>query len=168
MIEEPGRVIAVEAGAVWVETRRSSTCSGCSARNGCGQGLMDRLGVRERRGLIRALSDCHLSVGDSVVIGIRDSVLLRGALLVYLFPLIALFASSLLASELGASEPYVMLAGISGFVLSWLAVRRRSQRTACDPALQPVVLRPVLVGAAGRGQANTILTRESDLEGFTE
>ena len=129
---------------------------------------MDRLGVRERRGLIRALCDCHLSVGDSVVIGIRESVLLRGALLVYLFPLIALFASSLLASELGASEPYVMLAGISGFVLSWLAVRKRSQQTACDPALQPVVLRPVLVGAAGRGQANTILTRESDLEGFTE
>ncbi|WP_217476555.1 SoxR reducing system RseC family protein [Stutzerimonas stutzeri] len=168
MIEEPGRVIAVEAGAVWVETQRSSTCSGCSAKNGCGQGLMDRLGVRERRGLIRALSDLQLNVGDSVVIGVRESVLLRGALLVYLFPLIALFASSLLALEFGAAEPYVMLAGIGGFLLSWLAVRKRSQQTACDPALQPVVLRAMLVGAAGRGQADKILTRESDFEGFTE
>jgi len=168
MIEEPGRVIAVEADAVWVETQRSSTCSGCSAKNGCGQGLMDRLGVRERRGLIRALSESQLSVGDSVVIGIRESVLLRGALLVYLFPLIALFASSLLASELEVAEPYVMLAGISGFLLSWVAVRKRSRQTACDPALQPVVLRATLMGAAGRGQADKILTRESDLEGFTE
>lgn len=168
MIEEPGRVIAVEAGAVWVETQRSSTCSGCSAKNGCGQGLMDRLGVRERRGLIRALSDLPLNVGDSVVIGIRESVLLRGALLVYLFPLIALFASSLLALELGVAEPYVMLAGIGGFLLSWLAVRKRSQQTACDPALQPVVLRAMFAGAAGRGQADKILTRESGFEGFTE
>lgn len=153
MIEEPGRVIAVEPGAVWVETQRSSTCSGCSAKNGCGQGLMDRLGVRERRGLIRALSDLQLNVGDSVVIGIRERVLLRGAVLVYLFPLIVLLVSALVASELSADEPYVMLSGIAGFFVSWLFVRKRSQKTADDPGLQPVVLRAVLAGMAGRGQA---------------
>ena len=70
MIEEQGRVVALEPGAVWVETRRKSTCSGCSARNGCGQGLMDQLGVRERRDLVRAVSDLHLQVGDSVVVTI--------------------------------------------------------------------------------------------------
>jgi sigma-E factor negative regulatory protein RseC len=168
MIEESGRVIAVEPGAVWVETQRSSTCSGCSARNGCGQGLMDRLGVRERRGLIRALSDRQLTVGDSVIVGIRESVLLRGAILVYLFPLIVLFASALVASELSAAEPYVMLVGISGFLVSWLIVRKVSQRTAGDPGLQPIVLRAVLAGAAGRSQAGLFSSRENDLEGFTE
>lgn len=168
MIEESGRVLAVESGAVWVETQRSSTCSGCSAKNGCGQGLMDRLGVRERRGLIRALSDRQLNVGDSVVVGIRESVLLRGAFLVYLFPLAALFASALLASELSAAEPYVMLAGIAGFLLSWLVVRKRSQQTSGDPGLQPIVLRAKRVSAAGLGQAHLFSSRENDLEGSTE
>ncbi len=144
MIEEPGRVVAVEPGAVWVETQRVSTCSGCSARNGCGQGLMDRLGVRERRGLIRALSDLNLAVGDPVIVGIRESVLLRGAILVYLFPLIVLFASALVASKLSAVEPYVMLSGIAGFVVAWLIVRKRGQQTAGDPGLQPIVLRAML------------------------
>lgn len=145
MIEEPGRVVAVEAGAVWVETQRSSTCSGCSVRSGCGKGLTDRLGIRERRGLIRASSDLHLDVGDAVVIGIRERALLRGAFLVYLFPLLTLFASAVAASEMALSEPYIILFSAFGFFFACLIVRKRSQRTADDPALQPVVLRAMLV-----------------------
>ncbi|MBF2948649.1 transcriptional regulator, partial [Pseudomonas aeruginosa] len=37
MIEEQGRVVATEPGAVWVETVCRSTCSSCSANAGCGQ-----------------------------------------------------------------------------------------------------------------------------------
>lgn len=111
MIEEPGRVVALDDGAVWVETRRKSTCSGCSAKNGCGQGLMDTLGVREQRGLIRALSDLQLQVGDSVIVGVREDVLLRGAVLVYLLPLLMLMAAATLAAKFSAHEPLVILAG---------------------------------------------------------
>ncbi|OCX19075.1 transcriptional regulator [Stutzerimonas xanthomarina] len=148
MIEEQGRVIALEPGAVWVETLRKSTCSGCAAKNGCGQGLMDRLGVRERRGTIRALSDLQLQVGDSVVVGIREDVLLRGAFLVYLLPLLMLFAGALLATQLALAEPFVILAGLGGFLVAWLFVRKRSQWAASDSALQPVVLRAMLAGTA--------------------
>ncbi len=149
MIEETGRVVALAPGAVWVETERSSTCSGCSVRSGCGQGLVDRLGIRERRGLILALCDLRLSVGDTVVVGIRESVLLHGAVLVYLFPLIMLFIFAVVASQLSAPEPYVMLAGLGGFLVAWLLVRKRSQQTSIDPALQPVVLRAALAAKAG-------------------
>ncbi|MGY8820072.1 MAG: SoxR reducing system RseC family protein [Pseudomonadales bacterium] len=149
MIEETGRVVALAPGAVWVETERSSTCSGCFVRSGCGQGLVDRLGIRERRGLILALCDLRLSVGDTVVVGIRESVLLHGAVLVYLFPLIMLFIFAVIASQLSAPEPYVMLAGLGGFLVAWLLVRKRSQQTSIDPALQPVVLRAALAAKAG-------------------
>jgi len=149
MIEEQGRVIALEPGAVWVETLRKSTCSGCAAKSGCGQGLMDRLGVREQRGTLRALSDLQLQIGDSVVVGIREDVLLRGAFLVYLLPLLMLFAASLVATQLALTEPFVIIAGLGGFMVSWLWVRKRSQKSAGDAALQPVVLRAMLVGAPG-------------------
>lgn len=148
MIEEQGRVIALEPGAVWVETLRKSTCSGCAAKSGCGQGLMDRLGVRERRGTIRALSDLQLQVGDSVVIGIQEDALLRGAVLVYLLPLLLLFSAALVAAQLGLAEPYVIMAGLGGFLVSWLFVRKRSQHAAGDSALQPMVLRAMLAGTA--------------------
>jgi len=109
---------------------------------------MDTLGVREQRGLIRALCDLHLQVGDGVVVGIREDVLLRGAVLVYLLPLIVLIAAALLAAQLSTREPIIILAGLGGFFISWLFVRMRSRRTAADPNLQPVVLRAMLTGPA--------------------
>ncbi|WP_407295826.1 SoxR reducing system RseC family protein [Stutzerimonas zhaodongensis] len=148
MIEEVGRVVALAPGAVWVETKRSSTCSSCSVKNGCGQGVMDRLGIRERRNLTLALCDLRLSVGDGVVIGVQERTLLRGAALVYLFPLIALLLSAAVASALSAVEANVMLAGICGFAISWLVVYKRSQYTASDPELQPVVLRATMTVTA--------------------
>ena len=146
MIEEQGRVVAVEAGAVWVETLRRSTCSSCSANAGCGQGLMEKLGVGRQRGLVRALCDLQLQVGDAVVIGVREELLVRGSLLVYLLPLLCLFAAAVLAQQWGLTEPLVILAGFAGLAMGWLLVRWRSRRTAHVPALQPVVVRVLLAG----------------------
>ncbi|CAN7205592.1 SoxR reducing system RseC family protein [Pseudomonas sp. LjRoot71] len=147
MIEEQGRVIAVEAGAVWVETLRQSTCSSCSVKAGCGQGLLDQLGVAGKRGHVRALSDLSLNVGDSVVIGVREELLVRGSLLVYLLPLLGLFAAAVLAEQLALSEPWVIFSALCGFVGACAGVRWRSRQIAADPALQPVVLRALLAGA---------------------
>lgn len=148
MIEEQGRVVALEPGAVWVETLRKSTCSSCSANAGCGQGLLDRLGVGGRRGHVRALCDLHLRVGDAVIIGVREDLLVRGSLLVYLAPLVGLFAAALFAQWLALGEPLVIACAIAGFLVAWSIVRWRSLRVADDPALQPVVLRALLTGAA--------------------
>ncbi|WP_443190295.1 SoxR reducing system RseC family protein [Pseudomonas indica] len=150
MIEEQGRVIAVEPGAVWVETLRKSTCTACSASAGCGQGIMEKLGVGARRGYVRALSDLQLDVGDPVVIGIREELLLRGSILVYLLPLLGLFLAAILAERLALGEPLVIFSGLGGFALTWFGVRWHSRRAADDPALQPVVLRAMLAGAIGQ------------------
>lgn len=148
MIEEPGRVVAVEEGAVWVETLRRSTCSACSASAGCGQGLMDKLGVGQRRGYVRALTDLQLAVGDGVVIGIREDLLVRSSLLVYLLPLLGLFAGAMLAQWLALAESFVILGGLSGLFSLWWLVRWRTRRVADDPLLQPVVLRAELAVCA--------------------
>lgn len=148
MIEEQGRVVAVEPGAVWVETLRKSTCSSCSVKAGCGQGLLDQLGASGRRGYVRALSNLQLAVGDGVIIGVREDLLVRGSLLVYLLPLFGLFSVAILAEQLGLSEPWVILSALFGFLFACCAVRWRSRFTAGDPALQPVVLRAMLAGTA--------------------
>lgn len=148
MIEEQGRVVAVEPGAVWVETVRRSTCSSCAANAGCGQGLLDKLGASGRRGHVRALCDLQLDVGDTVVIGVREDLLVRGSLLVYLVPLLGLFVAALLAEWLAVGEPLVILAAFSGLFAAWFGVRWRSARTANNPALQPVVVRAIFAGSA--------------------
>ncbi len=148
MIEEQGRIVAVEPGAVWVETLRKSTCSSCSVKAGCGQSLLDQLGASGRRGFVRALSNLQLDVGDRVIIGVREDLLVRGSLLVYLLPLLGLFAAAVSAEQVGLSEPWVILSALFGFLLACCAVRWRSRITAGDPALQPVVLRALLASAA--------------------
>lgn len=145
MIEEQGRVIAVEPGAVWVETLRKSTCSACSAKAACGQGLLNQLGAGARRGYVRALSGFSLQVGDAVVIGVREDLLVRGSVLVYLLPLLGLFVAAGVAQWLALGEPVVILAAFAGLLAAWYGVRRYSLRTSDDPAAQPVVLRALLV-----------------------
>ena len=149
MIEETGRVVALDEGAVWVETLRKSTCSSCSANSGCGQGLMDKLGIGRQRGFVRVLTDLQLALDDVVVIGIREELLLRSALLVYLLPLLGLLGLAGLASSVGLSEGWIILSGLGGLSMTWLMVRWHCRRNQDDPALQPVVLRAMLAGAAG-------------------
>ncbi|WP_374438177.1 SoxR reducing system RseC family protein [Pseudomonas panipatensis] len=146
MIEEQGRVVGVEPGAVWVETLRQGTCSACSLNAGCGQGILQRLGSGSGCRRVRALSELQLRVGDRVVFGVREELLLKSALLFYLFPLFGLFFVALLAQFCGLAEPWLVVAGLAGFLAAWLLVRRHSRRHSNDPALQPVVLRALVMG----------------------
>lgn len=144
MIEERGRVVAVESGAVWVETLRKTTCSSCSVEAGCGQGLMERLGVGRDRGLVRALSELRLDIGDAVIVGVREELLVHGSLLLYLLPLAGLFFMALLAQALSAGEPKIIISGLFGLMLGLCLVRWLSQRTTGNPNLQPVVVKVLL------------------------
>lgn len=147
MIEERGRVLSVEQGAVWVETVRHSACSSCQARAGCGQSLLQRLGVGARQGFIRALDDGRCRVGDEVLIAIPESAVLRGSALVYMLPLLALFAGALLAHGVGASEPSIILAGFLAMAAGFAAVHWYSHRLGSDPAFMPRVQNTAVVGS---------------------
>lgn len=144
MIEEPGQVVGLDQGAVWVETLRKSTCSSCSANAGCGQSLLDKLAISSQRSTVRVLTDLQLNVGDKVIIGLREDALMRGSLLVYLLPLLGLFMGALGADYFALGEPWSIAVGFAGFVLAGVLVRAHSRRHADDPALQPVVLRALL------------------------
>ncbi len=141
MIEEKGRVLSVDDGAVWVETVRRSTCGTCSARAGCGQHLLERLGAKSRQGFIRALTrDLHC-VGDEVVVAIPESAVVRGSLWVYAVPLAGLFAGALLAQQTGVGEPGLIAAAFTGLAAGFGLVRWHSFSTHSDPSLQPRVIR---------------------------
>ncbi|WP_236171916.1 SoxR reducing system RseC family protein [Pseudomonas pseudonitroreducens] len=154
MIQERGRVIAIESGAVQVETLRRSTCSGCSANAACGHGLGERLGLLQRRGRVTTSipwspASSSLKPGDEILLGMDEELLLKSALLFYLSPLIGLFALALLAARFDLGEPLIIVAGLAGFLLTWLLVRHYARRHTDDPAMQPVVLRALVGGPPG-------------------
>ena len=103
MLTETGRVVAVEADGLWVETLRKSTCGSCTARSGCGHGLMNRLG-EGRSSYIRVLPGegdiAACKIDDEVRIGIPEELLLRGSLMVYVLPLLGLLGGASLGANL--------------------------------------------------------------------
>jgi len=146
MIEETGQVVEVRGDFAWIDSERRSTCGGCSVRNGCGTAALARV-LGQRRVRLRVLNHIHARVGDTVVVGIAESGLIRGSLAVYVAPLAAFFGGALAGQFAGNYFFYVEsdIAAICGAVaglgagLVWL--RRFSRATATDASFQPVILR---------------------------
>jgi sigma-E factor negative regulatory protein RseC len=103
MMEEQGTVVAREDGTVWVETTRRSACHGCGQGAGCGTSLLGRL--FSSRPNVLALDDpLGVAVGDQVVIGIPDTLLVRASLAAYVLPLVTLVAAAGTAEWLGGAD----------------------------------------------------------------
>jgi sigma-E factor negative regulatory protein RseC len=146
MIEESGRVVAVKGDFAWIESERRSACSGCAVRKGCGTSAIAKL-FGQRRVQLQVLNRIHAHVGDTVVVGISESGLLRGSLAVYATPLVGLFAGALAGHFAGqqllasGSELLAIGGALAGFLAALFWLRRFSRATAKDAAWQPVVLR---------------------------
>jgi sigma-E factor negative regulatory protein RseC len=151
MLIETGRVVAVDADGLWVETIRQSTCGTCAAQKGCGHGLINRLSDG-KRGYVRVLpgkrdpQEC--SVDDQVRISIPEEVILRGSLIVYMLPLACMLAGAATAVGLapGSQDVSAALGAALGFGLGLVLVRWHAWRHRDDHRLQPTlleVLRPL-------------------------
>jgi sigma-E factor negative regulatory protein RseC len=97
------------------------------------------------------LAEQALQPGDVVTIGLADGVVLRGAALAYLLPLVLLLAGALLGQTAfaGAGEEPVILCGALGLGLGFLATRILSRRVENDRRFQPVVVRICQSGRSG-------------------
>ena len=140
MIEERGQVMAVERGQVRVAVSRQSSCGSCKARAACGQGLMQ--GLKPGR-IHEVLALCELPVqaGDVVVLGVDESLALRGAFLVYLLPLLALLAGALLVERAGLGEGWAIIGGLVGFSAAVAGLYLYNRSLAGRDGMLPRVLR---------------------------
>ncbi len=147
MLEERGIVVAVEDDAIWVETQRKSACGHCEQSSGCGTGVLStlfRVGVTRFRVAPPAEP---LNVGDAILIGLEEQALLRGSLMLYLLPLLALFLvaagydSLAGGGALPVGEGYNALAGLAGLILGFVAVRWLAANPRRQHRYQPIFLR---------------------------
>ncbi|MFT5721777.1 MAG: sigma-E factor negative regulatory protein RseC [Motiliproteus sp.] len=142
MLTEQAQVIALEPGGVRVETIRNSGCSSCQAKAGCGQKLLAEIGQGQRFQILSGNpQQLLLAPGDMVELGVDEGSFLQASAMLYLLPLLGLILSSALADALGMVEAIVVLAGISGLLLGFVAVRCWSSRDRQQYRYQPQILR---------------------------
>lgn len=139
-------MVAADEAWATVRVERRSTCGSCSARSGCGNGVLSE--VLGRRSLELRLANSHgLRPGDRVTLGVRDRALVSGAFAMYLLPLLGMMLVPITLGWIlpGAAEGLLILAGIAGFALGLTGVRRwlhsRGDR-----------FEPVLLGRRAAGQ----------------
>lgn len=126
MNQEWVQVRAVQKDGIWVESQRHSACDSCSARSGCGQRSLAKLG--KTVSLWLPMDDTRAyQVGQSLMLELPSGGLAFSALLLYGLPLLALLLAVLLAQPLG-QDWQVALAGALGLMLGLLLSRFLSVR----------------------------------------
>lgn len=142
MITEPGKVVAIDADGIWVETANQSACSRCSARKGCGQSLLAQMDGH--RSYIKAGLNGHapgdFREGNLITIGVHETAVLRGSLMVYCLPLLGLMGGALAGNAFDLNELGVAVCTLAGLVTAAVAVRWSSQAHSHDERFQPVVV----------------------------
>lgn len=140
MIEESGRVVAVEEGAVWVESIRRAACDTCAAKSGCGQSALAKMG-QQHKNHVRAISSLNHQIGDEVVIGVPEDVVMKGTLVAYMMPLVFMLVAAITADSMNAGDLWVSLSGLIGLAIGFVMVRLHFLKVRTDTRYQPVVLR---------------------------
>jgi len=145
MIEEKAVVVKTGEGVAWVQAGRKTACGGCALNKGCGVSVLERM-FGDRMAILQVLDPLSTRPGDEVIIGIRESALVRGSVAVYIVPLLAMILFAMLGS---AAAPYLglsaetasILTGAFGFGAGFLWVSLFSRRIRRDSTYQPVILR---------------------------
>lgn len=140
MIEEQGEVTALDDAHAWVLCRAQQGCARCDAGRGCGGGVLGRwLGDRLHR--VRALHSGGLKVGDCVVIGVDERVLMRAAAVIYGIPLTALLIGAVAGQAWAGSDGGALAGAAAGLLAGFTWVRAISRKMLSHRLFQPAVLR---------------------------
>ena len=122
MIEEYAVITKRLDDHVMLEIERRTACGLCGQKRGCGNATWGKLLGHESHEF-PADNAIGANVGDSVVVGIDERIVLRSALYLYVIPLLTMLAAAVLAELLFDNQFYVILGAASGLLLGFAWVK---------------------------------------------
>jgi sigma-E factor negative regulatory protein RseC len=113
-IETRARVVSLDHGKVWVEASSQQGCAACQSQASCGVSGLGKFFNRNKPPVALA---CDLAVhpGDSLVLNLAESDLLRAGLLAYLLPALLSVAGAIAATLAGLGDAAAAAAMVAGF-----------------------------------------------------
>lgn len=98
MLETRAIIIHVQGTEALVEASGEGGCGHCSSEKGCGSSKLTQLFCSKPR-QFKVRNEANAGVGDEVQIILQDGVLLRGSVLIYVFPLVLLIGGGVVGSH---------------------------------------------------------------------
>jgi sigma-E factor negative regulatory protein RseC len=130
MLETRAVVLEVDKLIAQVQANQSNGCSACNGK-GCGSGKLTKLFCSKPR-QFQVENRIDAKVGDDVIISVPDGAVLRGVGIVYLLPLVLMFAGASLLGSLAAEgaqrDGYAAAGALSGLVFGFIGARWLSAR----------------------------------------
>jgi len=154
MVEEQAIVVKCENKHVWVQTQRQSSCGHCSVKNTCGTQVLSKV-LGNKTAHVRCLNtlesksadnSSHLTPGDRVIIGLEESTLLTGSLLIYFLPLVTMIllgGLSVFAAKIWWPEGIDLasvIASISGLLIG-LQLAQKFSKNQGKQRYEPVIIK---------------------------
>lgn len=144
MIEERAVILSLDnlsgISSATLEIERKSACGLCGQTRGCGNSIWGKLFAHQSTAF-KALNHINAKVGQSVIVGINESALLKSALLLYILPLVTLFLGAILATQINSTDTSAMIGALIGLVVGFAWIKGHTMSNNYFKLQQPVILR---------------------------
>jgi len=137
MSETRGVVTALDGDHAIVRTEETG-CGRCHESGGCGGVRVSQMLCATPR-VWRVLNPRGAAVGDEVRIAVADGAVGASAMLIYVQPLLLLFAAAAAGFWLGGDPGGVAGAAV-GLIGGWRWVAWRQRQRHCDPRFHPHIV----------------------------
>ena len=141
MVEGIAHVVELEGAMAWLVPEQGSSCGSCASAAACGSKGIGTTASRLENRRFQINNDSNLAVGERVVFGIRDNVLLKASIIAYAVPLATLLVAGSLAQWKFGSDFITMTAMVVGLAIGLGISRVMAGRLHGRGDLAPLFLR---------------------------
>ncbi|MFH2064774.1 MAG: SoxR reducing system RseC family protein [Pseudomonadota bacterium] len=140
MATEDGIVIRLETKTAWVKTKKSSACESCASRKSCNvMGGGDEMEVE-------VINSAGAAIGDQVVISFETASLLKATFLLYVFPILCMFAGAVIGQEIAvqiqlSTSVSSAVFGFLFFLISIVFIRVKANKMGRQDRYRPRIIR---------------------------
>lgn len=144
MIEERAVILSLDnlsgTPTAILEIERKTACGLCGQTRGCGNSIWGKLFAHQSTAF-KAQNHINAKVGQSVIVGINETALLKSALLLYVLPLVTLFLGAILATKITPTDASAMIGAAIGLLLGLIWVKGHTMSSRYFSLQQPMILR---------------------------
>lgn len=125
MIEEQAVVIKASKERVTLEVVRDKPCGLCGQVRGCGNSIWGKI-FSHQSGHIETRNDLNAKLGDVVILGIDETLMLKSALMLYGVPILFMFLGMVMANSFvkEMKEFFSLIGAVTGLFLGVVVIKR--------------------------------------------
>lgn len=144
MIEEQAHVVEVRDQEVVIEASRQSACGQCAQKSDCGQSAIAQWAASKMVNIsVDKPLDMNIAAGDTVLVGIDEQSFVKASVLLYLIPLLLMFAAGGVATAMSAVEWVVIVTSFTALIASFYLIKQASKKMAASAVYQLHILKVI-------------------------